>query len=54
MFCFLVVDWVCEFGCQNMYLEFCKGEEVCLYIRSQDHSLVQIVSALYSAGQDRL
>lgn len=37
-----------------MYLGFCKGEEVCLNICSQDHSLVQIVSTLYSAGQDRL
>lgn len=31
MFCFLVLDWGREFGCQNMYLRFCKGEEVCVF-----------------------
>lgn len=31
MFCFLGLNWRCQFGCQNMYLRFCKGEEVCVF-----------------------
>lgn len=49
MFHFLMLDWVCEFGCQNMYLKFCKGEKMCLCICSKHHSFVQTVITLYGA-----
>lgn len=43
MFYFLVLDWVCGFWWQNVYLRFWKGEKLCLYICSKHHSFLQTV-----------
>ena len=49
MSCFLVLNWVCEFGCQNIYLKFCKSGKMCLCICSKHYISVQIVITLYKA-----
>lgn len=40
---------LCEFGCQNMYLKFCKGEKMWLYRCSQHHRSVQMAITLCRA-----